>query len=102
MLATPSLMIRVVLMLDFQTLQYSAGILSTIKHITLMSWITLIIAVQRKNYQSHLLIGMTKIIVQCAEDGSKIKKQIPIMGLYQIFTLLQKMVHLDLPSVHLS
>ena len=48
------------------------------------------------------MTGIILIIVQYAEDGSKIKKQILIMELCQIFTLLHKMVILDLPSVHLS
>ena len=47
------------------------------------------------------MIGIILIIVQYAEDGSKSKKQIPIMELCQIFTLLHK-VTLDLPNVRLS
>ena len=102
MLATPRLMIRARL-LDLQTLQYFAGILPTTKLITPNQLTVLHTTVQRKNYRSNLMIGIILIIVQYAEDGSKIKKQIPIMELCQIFTLLQKvMVHLDLPSVHLS
>ena len=101
MLATPRLMIRAHL-LDLQTLQYSAGILPTRKLITPNQLTVLHTTVQRKNYRSHLMIGIILIIVQYAEDGSKIKKQIPIMELCQIFTLLHKVVILDLPSVHLS
>ena len=100
MLATPRLMIRAHL-LDLQTLQYSAGILPTIKLITPNQLIVLHTTVQRKNYRSHLMIGIILIIVQYAEDGSKSNKQIPIMELFQIFTLLHK-VTLDLPSVRLS
>ena len=100
MLATPRLMIRARL-LDLQTLQYFAGILPTIKLITPNQLTVLHTTVQRKNYRSHLMIGIILIIVQYAEDGSKSKKQIPIMELCQIFTLLHK-VTLDLPSVRLS
>ena len=89
-------------LLDSQTLQYFAGILLSIKVITLDHLTVLHTTVQRKNYRSNLMTGIILIIVQYAEDGSKIKKQILIMELCQIFTLLHKVVILDLPSVHLS